>query len=125
MSWLDELAGPTFAHGGTVLRDRRPDVANPYNPDRPTPGAWEDADTIKIDDAWVASSSSTTTETATRAQILTEKSLFCPPDADVRPGDRIRVDGATYYVKVKPSGDTNPFTGWRPVLEVPLEDREG
>lgn len=125
MSWLDDLAGPTFAHGGRVLRDRRRPAANPYNADRPTPGTWDDVDTITIEDAWVASSSSTTTETATRSQILTEKSLFCPPDADVLVGDRIRADDVTYYVKVKPSGDTNPFTGWHPVLEVPLEDREG
>ncbi|MCW2165069.1 hypothetical protein B0I12_002224 [Microbacterium hydrothermale] len=114
-----------FASGQAVERDRRPQVPDPYNPARTVPGSWEDADTIEIPDSWVASGASTSTETATRSQIVTEKSLFCSPDADVLPGDRIRADGVNYYVKVKPAADRNPFTGWQPVLEVPLENREG
>lgn len=114
-----------FAFGQTVERDRRPRTADPYNPDRTTPGAWDDAETIEISDAWVASGSSTSTESATRSQIVTQKSLYCQPDADVQPGDRIRADGVSYFVKVKPAADRNPFTGWQPVLEVPLENQEG
>ncbi|QLD10895.1 hypothetical protein [Microbacterium oleivorans] len=114
-----------FPFGQTVHRDRRKQVASPYNPDNMVPGSWDTPDTIEIPGAWVAASSSTLTETATRTQILTEKSLYCAPDADVRPGDRIRADGVTYHVKVKPAADRNPFTGWQPHLEVPLEDREG
>ncbi|MDQ1174172.1 hypothetical protein QE430_002479 [Microbacterium testaceum] len=114
-----------FAFGQTVERDRRAQRPDPYNPDRTVPGPWSEATTITIDGAWVASSSSTRAETATRAQILTEKSLFCQPDDDVLPGDRIRADGVEYFVHVKPAADRNPFTGWQPHLEVPLEDREG
>lgn len=115
----------SFAFGQNVLRDRRPLIPDPYNAARLVWGDWADAETVTIEGAWVASSSSSLSQTATRVQILTEKSLFCRPDADVQPGDRIRAGGTTYYVTVKPSADTNPFTGWSPVLEVPLEDREG
>ena len=115
----------SFPFGQSVLRDRRPRVPDPYNPQRTTWGTWASADTATIEGAWIASSSSTRTQTATRAQILTEKSLFCRSDADVLPGDRIRAGTETYYVTVKPAADANPFTGWTPVLEVPLEDREG
>lgn len=115
----------SFPFGQGVLRDRRPLIPDPYNPDRSVRGSWADADTVTIEGAWIASSSSTRTQTATRVQILTEKSLFCRPDADIQPGDRIRASDVTYFVVVKPAADTNPFTGWSPVLEVPLEDREG
>ncbi|KQT75400.1 hypothetical protein [Microbacterium sp. Leaf436] len=115
----------TFAYGQTVQRDRRQSIPDPYNPERTVPGPWGDAETVEIRGAWVAASSSTLSETATRDQILTEKSLFCGPTADIKPGDRIRADGVSYYVKVKPAADRNPFTGWQPYLEVPLEDREG
>jgi hypothetical protein len=114
-----------FPQGQTVQRDRRKTVPDPYSSAGTAPGEWGDADSVTIANAWVASSSSSSTRDATRVQILTAKSLFCQPDADVRAGDRIRVDGETYYIRVKPAADRNPFTGWRPVLEVPVEEVSG
>ncbi|GAA3947886.1 hypothetical protein GCM10022383_27090 [Microbacterium soli] len=128
MSWLDNLAGgPTmeFPFGESVFRDRRRPVPNPANPDRPLPGSWDDVDTITVDGAFVASSSSMGSADATRSDVLTAKSLYCHPASDVKVGDRIRRGSETYYVHARPEADVNPFTGWHPVVEIPLEMSEG
>lgn len=111
--------------GPPIYRDRRQPVPDPYNPGRNAPGSWDDAQTITLDDAWIASSSSTAVRDAPRSELLTAKSLYCLPDADVKVGDRIRDGSYVGLVRVRPSADTNPFTGWRPVLEVPLEEVSG
>lgn len=111
-----------FPHGELVERDRRPEEADPYNPDRVTPGSWDDATTIELEAAFVASSSSTAVQDATRSQILGSKSLYLTDvDADVQVGDRIRAGGRAYYVNEIPEADVNPFTGWQPVQEIPLD----
>ena len=84
-----------------------------------------DAETITIPGAFVASSSSSSLKNATRGEVLTAKSLYCAPDADVQVGDRIRADGVEYYINVLPSADKNPFTGWRPASEIPLDNSLG
>lgn len=114
-----------FEYGQTVTRDRRKLIPDPYNPERMIPGPWSDVDSSDIEQAFIASSSSTPVSSATRTQTLTEKSLYCQPDADVRAGDRIRAGGEVYFVHAKPAGDVNPFTGWQPVVEIPLENAEG
>jgi hypothetical protein len=121
-----------FAFGQTVFRDRRTPVTDPYNPDKTVPGSWADVDTIEIPSGFVASSSSSSLRGATRQQVLTDKSLFLSdPTADVVPGDRVRVGGTmesggvAYYVHARPDADVNPFTGWQPVVEIPLELTEG
>ncbi len=128
-----------FPFGEMVVRERRQPVADPYDPDTQVPGSWGDPlDYLVLEQAFVASSSSTAPVDATRSQILTEKSLYLTdPHADVQPGDRIRrgglldEDAGTWsggdvlYVNVRPTADTNPFTGWQPVVEIPLEASEG
>ncbi|TFD58036.1 hypothetical protein E3T43_07255 [Cryobacterium sp. Hh7] len=111
-----------FAAGQSVLCDRRKLITDPYNPDSTTQGPWSDALTISVDGAFIASSSSTAVSSATRTQILSEKSLYCPPEADVVEGDRVRLGARTYTVEAIPEADTNPFTGWQPVQEVPLTE---
>lgn len=128
-----------FPFGQTVFRDRRTTTANPHNPSRPVEGDWDPALTIQIDGAFVAASSTsgssaTAVRDATRSQLLTSKSLYLSdPTADVLPRDRIRVGGSlgdmssgiAYLVEVFPDADVNPFTGWQPVAEVPLENVRG
>ncbi|MBW8025294.1 hypothetical protein EOG37_01180 [Clavibacter michiganensis subsp. michiganensis] len=114
-----------FPAGITVYRDRRREVPSRYvNETRP--GSWDDVDTIEIPEAFVASSSSSSLRNATRSQILTAKSLYLGDvTADVQPGDRIRFGSSALYVHERPEADTNPFTGWTPVVEIPLESTEG
>ncbi len=114
-----------FPHGVTVTRQRRPQVTDPMNPARTIWGDWADAESVTIEGAFVSSSSSSSLANATRSEILTAKSLFAKPTADVRAGDRITVGGDAYMVNVRPSADVNPFTGWQPVVEIPLELVEG
>lgn len=114
-----------FPHGETVYRDRPPQITDPYNPAGSVPGAFEDGTTIPLTGAFVASTSSTALGSATRSQVLNAKSLFCPPSADVRIGDRIRTASGVWYVNELPTADVNPFTGWQPVREVPLDGALG
>lgn len=128
-----------FPFGEQVVRERRQQVLDPYDPGALVPGSWEDPlDYLEVEQAFVASSSSTAPVDATRSQILTEKSLYCTePSVDVRPGDRIRRGGVrdedtgtwsggeVLYVNVRPAADTNPFSGWQPVIEIPLDMTEG
>lgn len=114
-----------FGFGSTVTRQRRKPVPDPYDPTHLVPGSWDDPDEAGIEDAWVASSTATAVPDASRTQSTAYKSLYCPPDADVLKGDRI-VDGAhTYQVQAVPAADVNPFTGWQPVMEVPLVEVSG
>lgn len=128
-----------FPFGELVVRERRQPVIDPYDPDTQVPGSWDDPlDYLELEDAFVASSSSTAPLDATRSQILTEKSLYLTdPFADVQPGDRVRRGGTkdegggtwsggeVFYVNARPAADTNPFTGWQPVVEIPLDLTEG
>jgi len=127
-----------FPFGERVLRERRQPIVDPYDPGATVPGSWGDPLAyFEINSAFVASSSSVAPVDATRAQILIAKSLYCTdPLVDVQPGDRIRRGGTrgldgiwrggeVLYVNVRPSADTNPFTGWQPVVEIPLDMTEG
>lgn len=109
----------------TILRDRRPRIPDPYNSARTVPGTWADATTVEIRDSFIAPRSSTRDDTATRSQIVTEKSLFGPVGLDIVPGDRIRSGGDTYFVNVHPAEYVSPFDGWGAGIEAPLEEREG
>jgi hypothetical protein len=114
-----------WENGATVHRDRRKAIADPRS-GRTKPGPWSDVDTIDLENAFIGSSSSVASPDATRTPITTAKSLYLTDaDADVKAGDRIRDGDDVYYVRVKPSADRNPFTGWQPVMEIPLENTEG
>jgi hypothetical protein len=122
--------GIEFPHGLTVWRDRRATTASPYNPARPA-GDWDPELTIPLEQAFVSSSSATSRATATRQQIAEEKSLFLATPQDVARGDRIRVGGTleaggdVYFVNLRPTADTNPWTGDVLVQEIPLDYTEG
>ena len=125
-------AGVEFPYGATVYRDRKGTAANPYNPDRPVPGAWNPALTIEIEGAYIGASSSTLRSSATRQQVTTEKSLYLDAVRDVRKGDRIRLGGTVeapgehvYFVHVNPVAEPSPFTGDLLSMEIPLEMTEG
>lgn len=131
MSWLDSLGdgfpAMEFSAGETVIRERRVPVVDPYDPTTEVAGTWDDPlDTLTIENVFIASTSSASPADATRSQILTQKSLYCTaPDVDVKAGDRIRRGPELYYVNDRPAADQNPFSGWRPVVEIPLDMTEG
>jgi hypothetical protein len=131
---MEFSAVPGFVFGEKVIRDRRERVVDKYRPTVTTEGEFDASLSIELAGAFVASTSSTAIPDADRSQLLTAKSLFLTdPDADVLPRDRIRVGGLVddfttgtpYLVVARPAADINPFTGWRPGVEIPLENAEG
>ena len=109
-----------FPYGQTVVRLRAGLVNDPYA-GTSTRSDWENPDEQEIPGAFVAQSSTARITSATRTQALESKSLYCPPSADVRAGDRVVAGDETFVVDGVPTADVNPFTGWQPVREVPLE----
>lgn len=112
-----------FPHGRTVYRLRPGQELDPYA-EKETPSDWGTPEVLPLRGAFIAQSSTSTLSDPTRSQALEAKSLYCQPGDDVQKGDRIR-DGDTddapvYTVDGIPAADTNPFTGWQPVREVPL-----
>ncbi|MBF4628896.1 hypothetical protein [Curtobacterium flaccumfaciens] len=110
-----------FAAGVSVTRQRARMAVDPYS-QRPVPADWTNPDLLVIESAFVASASSSPTGGELRQQIVTTKSLYCTPGADVRVGDRIVSGQHSYTVTALPEADTNPFTGWQPVQEIPLDE---
>lgn len=130
-----------FPFGKTVYRMRAGLIPNPYNPEELIPGDWNRPTVLPIPGAFVAQTSTSMLASATRAQALEAKSLFCEGTFDVQKDDRIFTgtftpplpDGATeipdgtvltgeaYSIDgIPPAADTNPFTGWTPPREIPL-----
>ncbi len=119
-----------FPRGQTVTRERRPLIVDPHDPDHMIAGSWSDVgdvDKLQLTQAFVAPSSSAAAGDATRTQVLTSLSLFLTnPDADVLIGDRIiTASSPPLYVNARPEATMSPFTGWRPVVEIPLDLAEG
>lgn len=130
MSWLDNLASGfpamEFPHGETVTRERRESVGDPYNPDRVTLGPWSEATSITLESCFIDSASSSSTNDANREPVSTSKSLYSTdPAVDVKVGDRIRRGSDVFYIRERTEADTNPFTSWQPVVEIPLSMEEG
>ncbi|MET4094569.1 hypothetical protein [Arthrobacter sp. UYCu712] len=118
-------AGMFLPFGGAVERLRRRLVVDPYSREQ-TQADWTDPLRLSLDGAFVASSSGTAQVSEDRSYIITTKSLYLTDaGADVLAGDRIVSAGITYKVPTKPEADTNPFTGWQPVLEIPLQEVTG
>lgn len=115
-----------FGYSETVIRYRRLKVPDSKAATGYKLGPWSTAEPLEVPGCWVSSSSSNATSQEDRVTILTSKSLYAPPRADVRAGDRIETeDGLTYDVEARPAADRNPFTGWQPVSEIPLTLVEG
>jgi hypothetical protein len=54
-----------------------------------------------------------------RDTVITGLALFAPPNADIRPTDRIvRADGTVWEVEGEPGDWLSPFTGWHPGIQL-------
>lgn len=118
------MTGMDMPYGASVVRLRRSLVEDPYSGE-PTMGDWSSPNELPIEGAFVASSSGVASTSEDRSYIVTFKSLYCDPSADVLAGDRIRSGSTVYSVPTKPEADTNPFTGWQPIQEIPLKEVTG
>lgn len=114
-----------FPHGQAVVRLRAGEKVDPYS-QKVTRTDWGDPVELPLPGAFVASASSSSSLGSLRQTVTTTKSLYLSDAAaDVLVGDRIRWGATTYVVDAKPEADVNPFTGWSPVLEIPLLEVTG
>lgn len=120
-----------FPAGVTVWRHRRKQTPDPdpYRPGKTTTGDWDDPDVLPLPGAFIASASTSAISDATRSQIVDQKSLYLTDvTLDVLPGDRVGGQTpaeAVFAINGSPQADTNPWTGWQPVKEIPLEEVKG
>jgi len=108
-----------FPFGTTVKRLRAKPILDPYSQEQIAED-WSDPDEVDLDGAYVGGSSTSRVLGESRTQALEARSLYCAPDADVRLGDKIQDGSKVYEVDGIPDAETNPFTGWQPVREIPL-----
>lgn len=67
------------------------------------------------------SSRATASDGERRSSVITNVELMCPPRADIRAGDKVRLpNGVTYEVDGEPWTPHNPFTAWEPGCIVKL-----
>lgn len=62
-----------------------------------------------------------TGSTEANMAVTDSRTLIAPPDSDIVPTDRVRMHGLLYQVEALPMDWEDPFTGWRPGMQVRLE----
>lgn len=122
-TFADIVGAPSFMpSAGPVTRVRAGRKPDPYNPSADLED-WGDPDELELEGFIASSSSTEQTDAARESAISTAVLTIANPEADVRRGDRVRgPDGREWEVVGIPSRDGSPFTGWRPTLEVDLEE---
>jgi hypothetical protein len=115
-----------MSFGVPLVRERRRQVPDPYNPARTSPAPWDDNPDRLEFCGFVSSSSSSPAMDAARSDIDSIKFLYTEdPATDIRAGDRVIHPDGIGYVRSKPSADINPWTGWQPTKEIRLYETEG
>lgn len=118
------FAGPAFAYGETVVRQRAATSVDPYSsvprPDWTLPTAdldiagcavWQESSTEPLQDA--------------RDEVVTFTMVALPTGSDVLEHDRLVIRGALFDVFGDPFDWQSPFTGWRPGLVARCRKVEG
>lgn len=117
---------------GSVRLFRRKTAADPYthgSAGAVVPTKWESADVSTLEGAWVDERSVVPVNGDDRVGSLTFAVLLVEAGADVRKGDGVSRDPAAvrpeFVLDVVPFVPLNPFTGWSPLIEVPLRGAQG
>lgn len=84
---------------------------------------WRNAESFTVRGCSLQRSTASADHDA-REEASADAMLYCPPDADVRKGDRIEYRGRTFTVNGLPFVDESP-TGALDMLVVPLRTAEG
>jgi hypothetical protein len=114
----------SFRRGSTGTLYRRAQELDPYS-QQLTYGPWETAGAWQIPNLAVAPSSSFLAPDATRSSVESQMSVYADFDADIRPGDRLAVDGETWNVEAEALKWRSPYTGARRGLEQRITRVEG
>lgn len=113
---------------GSVRLFRRGTVADPYTKGTAgavVPGKWESAAKSTLDGAWVDEVAVNPRQGDDRVGSVTVATLYVEAGTDIRKGDGISRDLAAtapeFVIEVVPFMPRNPFTGFAPLTQVPLE----
>lgn len=82
---------------------------------------WDNATAVEVPGCWVGNPATSADATATSRPALSRATLYLPPTADVREGDRVTYAGADYALDGAPLAFPSPFGGIDH-YEVPLVD---
>lgn len=109
----------------TALRRLRPkQVQDPMNPRR-TVESWDETDELVLA-GFLDSEASSEVTGASREELVHTATLYLDdPTADVRRGDLITDGTHKWRVQGFPAAPMNPFTGWRPYIEIRLQEVTG
>ena len=111
-------------HPTTLKRVRARQVADPMNPRR-TIESWDDPDEITLA-GFLDSESSSEVTSASREELIGTATLYLDDaTADVRRGDLITDGVHKWRVQGYPAAQMNHFTGWRPYIEIRLQEVTG
>lgn len=109
----------------TGLRRLRPkQVQDPMNPRR-TVESWDETDELVLA-GFLDSETSSEVTGASREELIHTVTLYLDDvTVDVRRGDLITDGTHKWLVQGFPAAPMNPFTGWRPYLEITLKEVVG
>jgi len=113
-----------LADGETVTRLRRKMVTDPYSQEESL-GDWAEPDELPVEGVAIAPSSTVEPVNDSRAQVITQMSIYCGPDEDVLPEDRIRARSGVWEVQGEVQAFPNPLTGWNPGSEFAIKKVHG
>lgn len=122
----------SLSHQQILIRLRRQNKPDPYNPDRQVPTSWDQAVSAQIKGVLVAITSTehpgASHPAALREDIAyTAQLIIDDPKADIQRGDRICLPDHSHCWDVQgfPQANQNPFTGWQPTLVCNLKEVRG
>lgn len=105
-----------LANGETVIRLRRTLIEDTFS-GLPTKGDWTTANRLTLEGVSIQPSSTVEAVNDSRAQVITQMSLYCETGSDVLPMDRIEAASALWEVQGEIQNHTSGFTGWSPGSE--------
>jgi hypothetical protein len=114
----------SFRRGVPGTLRRRATEMDPYSR-QPTFGPWDDAGAWEVPNLAIAPSSSFLSPDATRSSVETQMSVYADYDVDIRPGDRLTVNGDTWNVEAESLRWRSPYTGAKRGLEQRITRAEG
>lgn len=113
-----------FPHGETVVRQRATSADNPYSGEAGDTD-WTTPGLLTITGCAFDPGGSLEPTEQGRTAVITQPTLYAPPNSDVLAGDRLVVRGRTWDVDGDPADWRSPFTGWEPGMAIKLKAVEG
>lgn len=102
-----------------LMRLRAGEIPDPYDPDTVIGEDWDNPNRTPMRGFFDRDSSQTVAD-AVRGQDVTRETLYLPPSADIRVGDRVEDERGVWSIDGEHEAPRNPFTGRRPYRSVSI-----